>query len=289
MKSPGLPPGSPVYTGRYSEEGTVLREVRYSAKQFSETEVSTAAVAGIAQPTQEVLWIEVTGLSDVAALEQLKDRFNIHPLALEDCVHVDQRPKLGVYDDHLHFVIRSLNVTVDDDQVDSEQISLLLGAGYIITFAEHGNTLFNPVRERLRRANGRIRELGADYLFYSLIDAVVDNYQVVLEHIRTEAEQLEDFALDAAGKTSPSRLLPLKVHHLRRAVLVTRRYLPPTEYALNQLIEEDSSYLVDSTKIYLRDVLDHVVRAESHLYHLQEYLPRHQNLLVSNGSGSSAS
>jgi magnesium transporter len=208
-----------------------------------------------------VVWVDVAGHTDAALLEIVREALDMHPLAVEDVVNLGQRPKLEAYDENLFSVVRELHY--DDGVLRSEQLSFFLGDGFVVTFQEEPGDGFGPVRERIRAGRGKLRREGADYLFYALIDALVDSYFPVLEQIGDRIEALEDAVL---LDEQPDVVSP--IHQARRELLVVRKSLVPLREALGRLVtieasdgDETGGFVGSETKLYFRDVVDHLHRA----------------------------
>ncbi|MGD8353007.1 MAG: magnesium/cobalt transporter CorA [Pseudomonadota bacterium] len=196
-------------------------------------------------------WVNVDGLGDADTLTELASIFNIHKLALEDVVNVHQRAKVEDYDNHLFIVARMLNF--QGDSLDTEQISLFVGEGFLVTFQERVGDCLDPVRERIRKKSGRIRTAGADYLAYAMLDAVVDAWFPVLERFGERLEDLESVILEKPGSETVSR-----IHKIKRELLEVRRTIWPMRETVNSLFREDM--IVPETQLYLRDCYDHVIQ-----------------------------
>lgn len=199
-----------------------------------------------------VIWIDVQGLRDVTVIEQLGEIFELHDLALEDVVNVHQRPKVEPFDDHL-FIVSRMPLTATG--VQTEQLALFLGRNFVLTFQERPGDQFGPVRERIRRSSSRIREAGADYLAYALLDAIIDAYFPVLEEYGEKVEALESDVIDQPGSTDIGR-----IHEVKRDLLSLRRTLWPLRETANALVRDDTPFVMDRTRTYLRDSYDHTVQ-----------------------------
>ncbi len=199
-----------------------------------------------------VTWINVDGLGDVATIARLGEMFELHRLAQEDVVNVHQRAKAELYGKHYFIVAR---MTELNEHLGTEQLSLFLGKDYVLTFQEAEGDCFDPVRERIRKAGGRIRKAGPDYLAYALLDASIDNHFPVLEHYGEKLEMLEDEVVLRPGKRVVSQ-----IHEVKRDLLVLRRAVWPLRETLNTLAREDTTFICPETRIYLRDCYDHVVQ-----------------------------
>jgi magnesium transporter len=203
-----------------------------------------------------VTWVDVQGLGDVETVRALGDRFDLHGLALEDVINVHQRPKVELYENHVFIVTRMVGgPATDGGGADTEQVAMFLGADFLLTFQERSGDCFEPVRERLRHAGGRIRAARADYLAYTLIDAVIDGYFPVLEGYGERVERLED-----AVTARPDAALVAQIHALKRDLLTLRRAIWPQREMVNALIRDESSLVAEPTRLYLRDCYDHAIQ-----------------------------
>jgi len=202
-----------------------------------------------------VTWINVDGLGDPGVLARLGERFGLHPLALEDVLNVPQRPKVERFDKHMFVVLRTMRLA--DGEVAEEQVSLFFGAGWLITVQERPDgDCFGVVREAIRQGRGRVREAGADYLAYLLIDSVVDAYFPVIEQFGERIQHLESAAID-----DPSPIVLVQMQHLRHQLLTLRRAVWPMREEIGILQREESDLVAPETRIFLRDVYDHAVQA----------------------------
>lgn len=199
-----------------------------------------------------VLWIDVVGVGHADSVEAIGELFGLHRLALEDVMNVHQRPKVEEYPDHLFAVTRSATL---EDRVDTEQLSLFVGDDWVLTFQERAGDAWEPVRERLRAGRGRIRGGGAGYLFYALMDAVVDGYYPLLEDFGHRLELLEEAVID-----DPQEELVGVIHAARRDALALRQSMWPMREAMGQLHREEFVHIDDTTRLYLRDAYDHTIQ-----------------------------
>ena len=204
---------------------------------------------------QRVTWINIDGLGDVDVLRRLGSRFNLHPLALEDVLSTGQRPKVEQYDDYLFIVVQMLYLN-DRKQMCGEQVSMFLGKNFLITLQEEADfDVFEPVRARIRAANGAIRKLGADYLAYALLDSIVDHYYPVLESLGAAIDAIEDQLVEQPVQ-NPVRDL----HQHKRTLTQIRRFIWPVRDLINSLMHEETGLVAKGTKVYLRDCYDHTVQ-----------------------------
>jgi magnesium transporter len=227
--------------------------VQYGPTEMHERDVESVAHIPTATPKMPVVWINVDGLSNVALLNQLAARYELHPLAMEDVVNVHQRPKVEFYDKFLFLVARMARL--GEGQLEAEQVSIFLREGLIITFQERRGDCLDQVRSRLRAEDTRVRQFGADYLMYSILDAIIDHYFPVVDRY---ADRLDEIEERIAGHES--RGINAQLHHLRNELLLLRRALRPHREMLAELARDESSRISDHTRIFLRDCYDHTIQ-----------------------------
>jgi magnesium transporter len=254
-KKPGSAPGTIVHTG-----GKQVDEVHISVMDYNATDLQERVLERIEdsfplrdQPT--VSWINVIGLHDVDLIGKMGAHFGLHPLIQEDIASVHQRPKVEAYDDYLYLVLHMLSFDTERQRVQSEQISLILGKGFVFSFQERVGDVFDLVRERLRATVGRIRARGADYLAYALTDAVVDGYYGILEKVGDQVE-----VLDKTIMQGPREDTLHHIHELKQEMLVIRRAVWPVRELMAQLLRDEHPLVSVETKVYLRDVYDHSIQ-----------------------------
>jgi magnesium transporter len=270
---PGAAPGTLV-----APESHRGRPVRISRIMFSRDEVSEIEAKSVEEcldfPQQPgVVWINVEGLGQPDVIARIGERFGLHSLALEDVLDVHHRPKVEAYADHYFVVTRMVRLKRNAEwgmrdaelggepgsgwELEEEQVSIFFGPSFVITFQERADgDVFDPVRERIKHARGRIRSAGADYLAYSILDSLVDALFPALESLGERVEQLENEVIER-----PSHDVVTKVHALRRDLLGLRRNLWPLREALVVLQREESPFITPETRIFLRDCHDHAVQA----------------------------
>ena len=252
---PGTAPGVLVSTGPKKVEAVRLRVIEYDGERLREAELNTVEEALSVRDSPPVGWLNVDGLHDPEIMRSIRDHFDLHLLVMEDVVTVGQRAKVEEYDGYIYVAVPMLSFHEETLTVEVEQLSLILGPNWVLTFQERPGDVFEPVRERLRTAYGRIRQRGADYLAYALLDAVVDRYFGILERLGDAEEQLEIKVLD-----DPSQDIPLRVNHLKREFLLLRRAIWPLREVLGSLVRTESTLITDTTQVFLRDVHDHAVQ-----------------------------
>ena len=253
-KKVGLPPGSLVYVGEETASPSVFSLTEYDADGVIETRFADLSAWQNHIPQHHTQWLNLHGVNDPALVQAIGTRYGLHPLLLEDILHTDQRPKAESYDDCLFIVMRSVEYDVVAMTLETEQVSLVLMQDTLLSFQERSTGNFEPVRARLRNARGQIRRLGADYLAYALLDAVVDRYYLALEHLSEQTEELEDRLL-----AKPDQACLQILHTLRRATHSLRRGVGPVRDLLNTLTRNEDGLFQPETGVYLRDVYDHTV------------------------------
>jgi magnesium transporter len=249
--APGAPPGTLVPDPQAPRP--VMQVIAYGPAEFIEQEIASAQAVVPLLGKFPVVWLNVDGLGDAEAIRKFGEIFGIHPLALEDVINVHQRPKVEPYGKYLFIVMQML---LAGQKLDTEQLSLFLGADFVVTFQEQpGGDCFTAIRERIRKNHGRVRSEGPDYLAYSILDAVVDNYFPALERYGEQLEELEQEVV-----TQPQRQTLVRIHDVKRNLLTLRRAVWPAREALNSLVRDESPFIARDTRTYLRDCYDHAVR-----------------------------
>jgi magnesium transporter len=249
----GQTPGTAVYVGASKSHDVALERFLFDADDLThEIDVSPAAAGPQAGA---VLWLNVDGVHNVPVIEQLGESFGLHPLAVEDIVHTGQRPKVDEYPHHVFLVLRMLRWNDDLDEIDDEQVSLAIGDGWVVSFQERVGDVFDPIRTRLSSNRGRVRRMGADYLAYVLVDAIVDHYFVVLETLGERIEALgESIADDVDGETMTS------IRRLKKELLFMRKSVWPLREVISSLQRDHGDWIGKSTLPYLRDLYDHTIQ-----------------------------
>ena len=254
-KKAGLPPGTLVHIGEKMTEKTRVAVVEYDGQDFQEKELKNFETCYIFPKEPAVTWVNVVGIQQVEVLEKLGNCFTVHPLALEDILNTEQRPKVEDYGEDLFIVVKLITYNEKKDEVEAEQISLILRLNAIISFQEKEGDDFAAVKERLRAGKGRLRKMGADYLAYTLLDVVVDQYFVVLEKLGERIEVLEGKLLADPGTATLQ-----KIQNLKREMLLLRKWIWPLREIISSLERGEFSVIQESTRIYLRDVYDHAIQ-----------------------------
>lgn len=255
-KKSGLPPGSLVHIGEKKIGKTKIAILDYDELHFEEKETETADECVKFREKPTVTWINVDSVHQAETLEKVGECYGLHPLVLEDILNTDQRPKIEDYDDYLYIVLKMLYYNSQKREITTEQISLIVGSNFVISFQEGiEGDVFTQLRERIRSNKSRIRKMGADYLAYSLIDAIVDSYFAILEKIGDDIELLEEKLVG-----TPSERLLREIHILKRETIFLRRAVWPLREVISGLERDEHILIKENTKIFLRDVYDHTVQ-----------------------------
>jgi magnesium transporter len=250
----GLPPGTVVYSGEEQTAPVKITLLEYNDKGFIEKEVSDFEECLLHVKTDMIKWINVDGIHNTELIQKIGEKFNIHPLTLEDIANTDQRPKFEEYDNYLVSIMKMLS---HNTKTQSEQLSILLfDNNTVISFQEiHGGDAFDIIRTRIRTGKGRIRKMGADYLAYCLIDAVVDLYFVILEKIGDRIEILEEELVE-----NPSRETMKSLHTMKREMIFLRKAVWPMRELINNFERTENKLVKKATRLFLRDLYDHTIR-----------------------------
>ncbi|MHC4706411.1 MAG: magnesium/cobalt transporter CorA [Planctomycetota bacterium] len=251
----GSPPGTLVHVGERKTETVRITVIDYDAENFQERQVSSIEECFSFKTTPSVTWINIDGLHEVELIEKLGTHFEVHPLVLEDILNTGQRPKIEDFDRYMFVVLKMLRYNDEQHAVEAEQVSLVLGANYVVSFQERVGDVFEPIRDRIRNAKGRIRRMACDYLMYSLLDAVVDGYFSILERLGEEIESMEEELV-----SSPSEKTLERIHRLKREMIFLRKSVWPLREVISGLQRTESSLIKESTQLYLRDVYDHTIQ-----------------------------
>ncbi len=252
---PGTSPGTLQGSGEAGLFPLKLYLTDYTNTEFTEHDLATPEECRGYLDRDSITWIHVQGDAEAQTLRELGALFGLHPLALEDVINSGQRPKADDYAEQLFVVLAHPVTAAESPDVNIAQLSLFVGKRFVVSFHPGKDDPFGPVRRRLREHTGRIRERGADYLLYALIDLVVDEGFPVLEMLGEAIEDLEEEMLDRPGPDALHRL-----HNLRRTMLVVRRMLWPQREVLNSLVRDPSGIIGDENHVYYRDCYDHTIQ-----------------------------
>jgi len=250
----GLPPGSIVYLGEKKVDKVTIKVTEYDEAGAETYEIKSVEEIDPFTDTPQVTWVSVCGLHETEFLKQVGEKFKIHPLVLEDILNTDTRPKIEITDDYLFIVMKLMIFNPEQKILETEQVSFILGKGFLFSFSERTDEIFNPVRDRITSQLGKIRKRGGDYLLYALMDIVVDNYFLALEKTEERIELLDDEVIN-----NPDQSQIQSIYNLRNLLLTIRKSFWPLREIVNQLIKDDSDLLDENIEPYLRDLYDHTI------------------------------
>ena len=254
-KKAGLPPGTLVHIGEKRVEAIRITYIDYDEQNFEERQIQRIEDCFHFKATASVTWVNIDGLHDVEIIEKLGKEFELHPLMLEDVLSTGQRPKFEDFEKYAFVVLKMLTYNGQQQSLEAEQVSLILGPNFVISFQERVGDVFDQIRDRIRNAKGRIRKMGPDYLMYSLIDAIVDNYFAVLEKLGERIELMEEELV-----AEPTEKTLQQIHSLKRDMIFLRKSVWPLREAISGLQRSESALINESTGVYLRDVYDHTIQ-----------------------------
>lgn len=261
----GLPPGTLVHIGEIKTGKSAFSIIDFDDNGLSESTPADAAALAARPREFATRWANIHGMHDPADLALIGESFKLHPLAQEDILNNAQRQKIDAYDDYLYLVLHRYELAPGSLELAQDQISLVIGKDYVLSFQERPSATFEPIRQRLRAGHGGLRRGGAEMLAYSMIDAVVDSYFGVIERLGDRAEKLEN---DILRKARPATLEG--IHQFRRCVTQLRRNLYPLREVLSTLHRDAGDYFHADIQLYLRDIYDHAVHILESLEDLRD-------------------
>jgi magnesium transporter len=268
-KKVGLAPGQAVFTGERRLDTARITWIRYRPDAVSRGEAATAADIPLPDAQADVLWVNVDGLHDVDVVKAVGERFGLHPLAIEDIVSVGGRPVAEAYEDHVFTTCKMLMVA-EDGAVISDHTSIAFGRGWVLSFQETPGDVFGNLRRRIEDPTARVRSRGADYLWYALLDSLVDHYALVLSTIGSRIEDIED----EVWGDQPRRDLPLRAQDARHELLVARRAIRPLREQLGLLTGDCPPLITEPTVPFLDDL-------EAHLMHHSDSIDQLRDAVTS--------
>jgi len=266
-KKAGLPPGTLVHIGNKRVEKVKISIIDYDEKQFQEKEIKAIKECFSYKDTPTMTWINIDGVHEIKVIEEIGKHFNLHPLILEDMVDTDQRPKIKDLGNYIFIILKMLYYAEKDNEMKVEQVSLVLGKNYVISFQEREGEVFDSIRERIRNNLGQIRKAGADYLIYALIDAIIDNYFTVIEKLGEETENLEDKVI-----SQPNPANVQAIHKLKRDLIFLRKSVWPLREVINILERGESLLILKATNLYLRDIYGQTIQVMDTVETLRDVL-----------------
>ena len=272
-ESKGQSPGSLIFIGKRKMESVKIRVMDYDKDILTEDEPKTVAEVRKYLDSDSVSWINIYGLHDKDVIQEMGELFNLHPLLLEDVMNTDQRPKIEESDHSLFFVLKMLRYDNEEQIIISEQLSMVVGPKFLLTFQEQPGDVFEPLRERIRKLKGRIRKSGVDYLAYAILDIVVDNYISIIEKFGAQIEDLEEEVLIHAKPEILERIITYKheMNYLRKTVR-------PLNEAMFQLMKLEGEHIKKETVPFLKDLQDLIIHASEAVDTYREMLTEQLNI-----------
>ncbi|MEM6685407.1 MAG: magnesium/cobalt transporter CorA [Bacteroidota bacterium] len=259
-KSLGKAPGEIVYMGDKENLETLLEVHEYTAAEYHTFQTKQISNIFNIKGNNRVTWINVNGLGDAADITKIGEYFNIHPLILEDIVNTSQRPKIDEFEEYI-FVVLKMFYHNQQQELLTEHISFIIGADYVLTFQETEDDIFHPIRQRFKNKDSRLRSFGADYLAFSLMDAIIDNYAVVVESFGSKVEGTEDELFLESSREGISR----DIQYLKHELLRLRRNILPSREVISRLVKSESKLIKIKTRDYLKDLQDHILQINDNI------------------------
>ncbi len=275
-KKIGLPPGTLIHVGRQKVEEPLLSVIDFGPEKLEKRHGLSIEDCRRLKDTSTVSWINMEGIHDVSLVRTLGQSFDIHDLALEDVLNTQHPPKFEEFESNLLIILKMLRFNPEDLTVEKEQVSLVVGDHYVITFQEQPGDVFDGVRKRIEKKSGRIRYRGSDYIAYALVDSIVDSYFFILETLGDQITSLEEELVDNPGREALAR-----IHHFRRETLTLRKMIRPLREMLGSLLREEVPIIQESTLPYLRDLHDHTLQVLESIETLRETLSSLHDLYLS--------
>jgi len=254
-KKAGTSPGTVVFIGKKKIENTGIELIDYSETQVEEKQVREVKEIQPFKEKPSVTWINVNGIHETKVISSIGELFDLHSLVLEDIVNTNQRPKMENFESSLFFVLKMIDFEDKKNELNIEQVSIILGSNFVVSFQEKKGDVFDSVRERIRTGKGRIRKMGSGYLAYALIDAIVDSYFFTLEKIGEEIEVLEEKVMQ---NPSPKELNT--IYRLKHDLIFLRKSVWPLREVISALEKDESKLIEKHTRVFLRDVYDHSIQ-----------------------------
>jgi magnesium transporter len=251
----GLSPGSLIYVGKRNYERSFIEFLKYNCKKIEEKNIKNVEDSFKLKENKSNTWINVVGLSDEEVIEKIGEKYKIHPLVLEDILHTEQRPKIEFFDNYIFIVLKTMSHNKKENKINFEQLSILLGNHFVITFQEKKSNIFDALKKRLNDEKSKLRQMNSDYLAHGILDIVIDNYFLILEKFGNDIELFEDeLMIEPLTKTLN------EVYQLKRELLFLRKSVFPLKDVVTKLERSESKLIDDKTKFYLKDIYDHVVQ-----------------------------
>ncbi len=250
----GMPPGAIVHIGEQKIENIKVTLTEYNQESYNTFELKTVEEIIPHTHTEDITWTNICGLHETDVIKSLGEKFNIHPLVIEDILNTETRPKIEISENYIFVAMKLLTYNNTELVIESEQVSLILGENFVLTFLEKSDGVFSPIQNRIANMVGRVRKNGPDYLFYALMDVVIDNYFMLLEKTEENIESLDDEVIRTSDKSQIE-----KIYNLKNQLLLLRKSIWPLREIFTGLLREEPELIRPATVPYLRDLLDHTI------------------------------
>ncbi|MBU0635485.1 magnesium/cobalt transporter CorA [Candidatus Micrarchaeota archaeon] len=251
----GFSPGSLVHIGEKKTEHVKIHIIDYSPDSLQEIDAQKIEETFPFKDKTTISWIDITGLHDKNIMEKIGENFDIHSLVLEDILNTEHRPKIEEFETRLFITLKMISFDEKKKKLLFEQVSLLLGPNFVISFQEKEGDVFDPLRERIRKEKSRTRAMGADYLGYALIDVIVDHYFLVLEKIGEKIEKLEEELM-----REPKQKTLKEIYAMKRELISLRKAVWPLREVISRIERTEHTIIKKKTGIYFRDLYDHIIQ-----------------------------
>lgn len=259
-KKAGLPPGTLVHIGKRRAENVRITVIDYDEQHYQETECKSPEECFPFKDKKTVSWINIDGLHEPETIQRIGNHFGLHPLLLEEILNTMHRPKLEDFESHIFLTLKMLGINKKGTSIVTEQVSMVLGDGWLLTFQERQGDLFDSFRQRLREGKAAARKRGPDYLLYRLMDTIVDNYYFVIEHFNDSIERLEEQVLQV-----PDQGVLHELQRLKRLLISFRRSVSPLREVVGTLQKDGNKLIQKGTERYLHDVYEHIIQLNDHI------------------------
>lgn len=278
-KKVGLSPGALIHVGEKRTEPVKITLFDYDQHEYVEQELMSIEEALAYKEKHTVTWLNLDGIHDVEILRKVGEHYHIHPLVLEDVLNTGQRPKIENYDGYLFIVTKMLTYNEETKLFQRENVSIILGQQFVFTFQEKEGDVLRLIRERIRADDSRMRRSGPDYLVYRILDTIVDHYFIVLEKYGDRIEELEVEVME-----DPDEETLNQIHQLKRELLLLRKPIWPMREVLNNVQRTESKLVEKDTRIFLRDIYDHIVQITDTIDNFRELVSGLLDIYLSNVS-----
>lgn len=272
-ESDGKSPGSLIFIGDQKMDSAKVRLIDYDSVSLTEKELKDIHSESHLKNTPTVTWLNISGLHDLEMIQNIGKVFDLHPLVLEDLLNTGQRPKVEEFEGYIFIVLKMVHFDKETQTILNEQLSIILGKNFLLTFQEQPREIFAPIRERIKKQKSRLRKTGTDYLAYALMDTVVDNYIFSIENLGEKIEDLEEDVLN-----NPDTEVMEKINSFKREINYIRKSIRPAKEAIYRISRLDSELIQEQTLPFLTDLEDLASQAAEAIETYRDLLTDQLNL-----------